>query len=157
MSNYAHILHGKVENIVVADPGFISTQTDIYINIDNLAIKPNIGDAYLNGDFSAQQDPEAYITVVIPTQPVQVGTDITVTASVHDASGSLLSVENTYYVPVMRTSDGLQAAFLTMEFTNGQASVVFKIDNPGVYSVAMDKIHPKPTAILQQEVLIVVV
>ena len=157
MNNYAHILNNRVENIVIADHDFISGQDDLYINIDILEKKPLIGDNYINGEFITQQDTNAYLTVVAPAQPVQIGTDITVSASVHDAAGNLLPVENTYYVPVLRNSDNLQAAFLTLQFVNGSVSVNFRIDHPGVYSVAMEKIHPKPTAILQQEVLIIAV
>jgi len=46
---YAKIVNGKVENIIVASPGFVEERAETYIEVDDLSV--NLGDTYLNGVF----------------------------------------------------------------------------------------------------------
>lgn len=101
-------------------------------------------------------DTNTYLHITTPA-PTTVNTDITVTVDIKDAAGNLVSVNSTYYVPVMRTSDNVQALLLVVNFVNGQASNTFQIKDSGIYTIRLDNISPKPTSILESNVELIVV
>lgn len=106
--------------------------------------------------FEVAPDTNTYLHITTPA-PTTVNTDITVTVDIKDAAGNLVPVNSTYYVPVIRTSDNIQALLLVVNFVNGQASNTFQIKDSGIYTIKLDKISPKPTSILQANVELIVV
>jgi hypothetical protein len=52
--NYAHIVNGFVENIVVADNEWVSQQEDLYVELTNVIVA-DIGQEYKDGQFLPMQ------------------------------------------------------------------------------------------------------
>lgn len=86
-----------------------------------------------------------YLNVV--TNKVQYALDevIQVTADLKVGT-DLVPLDAKYYVPVIRVSDGKQAAFITVTFVKGEANASFSITESGKYTIHMDKITPTPSA-----------
>lgn len=114
-----------------------------------------LGCTYDNGTFIPPL--VATMEVMLPANPVQNGTPITVNVAVKDQNGNLLPVAHTYYCPVLRKGDNKQSAFLIFTFTNGEASATFSIAEPGIYTVSLDAIHPTPTARLPESPIIITI
>lgn len=96
------------------------------------------------------------LTISLDQEIVTTGTLVTATAEVRDENNNLVDISGTYYVPVIRNADNLQAKLLEVAFSNGQASVEFAINEPGIYSVALDKVYPPPQSELAESPVLVV-
>ena len=94
-----------------------------------------------------QVDTNTYLYITYP-EFGQVGIPINLTIAVKFADGSQVPIQSTYYVPVIRDSDGKQAAFMVIAFTDGVANASFTVSEPGKYVMLSDKITPKPTSII---------
>lgn len=101
-------------------------------------------------------DTNTYLHVTYPTLSA-VNTQVDLTVSVKFADGSPAPVQSTYYVPVIRLADNKQAAFLSVDFTDGVSNVSFTPTEPGVYIMDTSKIRPTPTSILVDHPEIIVV
>jgi hypothetical protein len=159
MTIYAHIIDNKISNIIVADQAFIDSlgSDDVYINITSLSPQPGIGWNYDGITFMPPEDTNHYLSVNIPKNPSHINTDITATVEIKDGKGNVVLFDGTYYVPVIRTTDNLQSNFLVFKFINGMASTTFQIKEPGIYTVQLDKISPKPSAILPSNIELIVI
>lgn len=115
-----------------------------------------LGKIHKDGDFIMPPDNKTYLHISSPTNPLSINTDITINAEVKDSSGLIVPFNGTYYVPVIRSSDNIQATLLVVEFINGSANITFQIKESGIYTINLDKISPKPTAILQSDVILIV-
>lgn len=101
-------------------------------------------------------DTNTYLYVDYPELST-VNTQIDLTVSVKFADNTPAPVTSTYYVPVIRLADNKQAAFLTVNFTDGVASVSFTPTEPGIYIMDTGKIRPVPTSIVVDHPEIIVV
>jgi hypothetical protein len=158
MKTYAHVIDGVITNVIIADDTFVDTQDDNYILIEEMNPNPSIG--WVTNDsgvtFAPLVDYNAYIHFTYNAVET-INTDIAVSVSVRDSQDTLVPVTSTYYVPIIRDSDGKQAAFKDVSFTNGKATVVFQVNEPGKYIIVADKITPKPTAIVTVSPEIIVI
>lgn len=89
--------------------------------------------------------PPAFLHMTFP-EIVTVGDTVNMTAEVRLANGDLVSLDGTYYVPVIRESDNLQVEYLTVEFSGGEANFSFVANSPGKMIMVTEKIDPMPTA-----------
>jgi hypothetical protein len=78
---------------------------------------------------------------------IAVNTAATVNVSVVNASdNSQLTVNETYYVPLINTLTGAFEKMLVVPVVEGIGSVVFTPASSGVYSIKVEHILPAPTA-----------
>jgi hypothetical protein len=104
----------------------------------------------------ASVDTNTYLYITYP-EFGQVGAAVDLVVSVKFADGSPVPVQSTYYVPVIRDSDGKQAAFMVIDFTDGVANASFTVSEPGKYVMLSDKITPAPTSIIIDHPEIIVI
>lgn len=132
-----------------------SSSPDIDLHPSLIAATANVlGMLWTGSDFVTPPD-TTYIHFVFPIT-AQTHTDIVVNVEVKNANGDLVQVTSTYYVPIVRSADGIQVSFEAVSFTNGSATVVFQVSEPGQYVMLTDKIVPKPTALILSEPSIIV-
>ena len=60
MNNYAHIVNGIVENVIVAEQNWINSQNELYVLVEE-GNNVNIGQEYLNGFFLPLQPNPSWI------------------------------------------------------------------------------------------------
>ena len=90
------------------------------------------------------------LNIELEASQTTVNTPVNINVSVvTDQNVVITEVNETYYVPIIRVSDNMQVDFLQVDLVNGQGSFVFTPSSKGIFSVAMDKIRPIPTAKLQ--------
>jgi hypothetical protein len=115
--------------------------------VDNVWTAPSV---------PAHIDTNTYLYINYP-EFGQVGTPVNLIIAVKFADGGPVPIQSTYYVPVIRDSDGKQAAFMVIDFTDGVANASFTVSEPGKYVMLSDKITPKPTSIIVDHPEIIVV
>lgn len=144
-------------NIVVGVSDLHSAVNDSHMININLFDESIIGKQWNGIEFVTVPDTNTYLDISLPANPLTVNTNFTVSATVKNTTGAFVPVTSTYYVPVIRTSDNKQAAFLVIDFVNGQASVELSLSEPGIYTIQIDKIYPLPTSILESNITIIAV
>lgn len=153
---YAHIENNKVINVLMMEDWALADYPDWQLVQSDIA---GMGDDYIDGQFVSTPipvDTNTYLHVTYP-ELSQVNAQIDLTVSVKFADGSPAPVQSTYYVPVIRLADNKQAAFLSVDFTDGVANVNFTPTEPGVYIMDTSKIRPVPTSIVVDHPEIIVV
>lgn len=143
---FAKIVAGKVTNIVVAEQDFINTLEDTYVEVTT----ETIGDLYDGSIFTKPVVvPEAVIeklvTVTLDKSLVTVGEVITASIKVVvviDGVEDIMPNNGTYYIPIIRLSDGTQGKFLKVVLASGQGTATFSFNEEGIYVVDADKIKP---------------
>ena len=96
------------------------------------------------------------LSISLDQDLVSQGEQVTAIAEVKDQAGNLLPVNDTYYAPVIRTADNWQAKLLEVQFKEGQATVQFTINEPGIYTIDLTKVYPKPKSELASNPILVV-
>jgi hypothetical protein len=152
MTKKAWVESNTIRDIAAGDPVSLY-HPDIAVNYDtDVPDDAQNGWALVNGIWTAPAivdpppaPPQTYLHIDYPSSG-QISTDITLSVTVKFANGDLAPVNATYYVPIIRESDGRQEVFKEVNFANGEATVVFQVANPGIYVMRTDKIHPAPTS-----------
>lgn len=106
--------------------------------------------------FNDPADTKTYIKATLDQEFYNSSDTIIATLDIKDSSDNIVPVNGTYYVPILRTSDGFQAAFLQLFLVNGHAVTSFSITEPGIYTVNLDKCYPTPTSVMQDNLTFVV-
>jgi len=140
MAKYACIdSDGIIQNIIVADQKPMLPE---FSQILSWEPEMAIGKKKVNGDWV---DISRVLYVTLDKTEALTGEKVSATAVVANRDKTLThDVSGIYHVPVIRRSDGLQAAFLEVEFVHGQASVEFSISEPGAYTIDLLKVDPPP-------------
>jgi hypothetical protein len=84
-----------------------------------------------------------------------VGEPIQLTIEVKRGNDTI-PVNATYFTPVVRTADNIQAEYLELVFVDGVCSKAFTLNDKGKFTVKFDDIEPKPTAVLNGIVQVIV-
>ena len=87
---------------------------------------------------------------------VSQGTQVNATAEVRDQNGDLVNISGTYFVPIIRNADNWQAKLLEVNISNGQVTVPFTINEPGIYTISMQDIYPTPQSKLAESPILIV-
>ena len=140
MAKYACVdSNGIIQNIVVADE---KPSLPEYAQILDWEDGMDINTKKIDGEWI---DQSMVLYIDLDKTEVSLNENVTATATISNRDRSLThDINGTYYVPVIRRSDGKQAAFLTVEFTHGQATAQFSLGEPGNYAVDLTKVDPKP-------------
>ena len=108
-------------------------------------------------NLSEFQVPEVQtLTITLDKEIVTQGEQVTATAEVRDQDGNLADISGTYFVPIIRNADSFQAKLLEVNITNGQVTVPFAINNPGIYIISMQDIYPTPQSELAEPPILIV-
>jgi hypothetical protein len=153
-TRYAHIENNTVVNVIAMEDWALNDYPDwILVQSDTAGI----GDDYLNGEFIPNIQPSTTQMIQV-TSPefAKIDTPISLEFSMKFTDDRIDPINETFYIPVIRTSDNTQAEFLTIQFINGVANVSFTINVPGVYMVNISKIKPSTSAILPSNPEIIV-
>lgn len=116
-----------------------------------------LGKLWNGSQFVDAPDNNVYLNITLPSNPVPINSDITVSIVLKDAAGNVVPVNGVYYVPVVQKLSNVSIKLLTVNVVNGAASTVFQLPEQGIYSVVMSAIEPKPTAILHNDVTLIVI
>ena len=142
---------GIIRNMIVADEKPLLPE---YAQVLDWAAGMAIGKKEING---AWTDVSMILYVDLDKTEAAPNETVTATAMVANRDKTLThDISGTYYVPVIRRSDGVQAAFLTVEFTQGQASVQFSIGELGSYTVDLTKVDPHPQSELAENPILII-
>lgn len=158
---YAWIENNKIRDVAI-DPASQFTAEVAAFYSTEVADDVQNGWELIDGAWTAPApvqaptDTNTYLHVTYP-ELSQVNAQIDLTVSVKFADGSAAPVQSTYYVPVIRLADNKQAAFLSVDFTDGVANVSFTPTEPGVYIMDTNKIRPIPTSIVVDHPEIIIV
>lgn len=96
------------------------------------------------------------LTVSLDKDLVAQGDQVTATAEVRDQSGDLVDISGTYFVPIIRNADNWQAKLLEVNISNGQVTVPFTVNEPGIYTISMQDIYPTPKSELAESPILIV-
>jgi len=140
MAKYACLdNNGVIQNVIVSDE---KPSLPEYAQILDWEEGMDINKKKIDGEWI---DQTMILYVDLDKAQVPPNETVIATATVSNRDRSLThDVNGTYYVPVIRQSDGKQEAFLTVEFTHGQATAQFSLSEPGSYTVDLTKVDPKP-------------
>ena len=140
MAKYVYLdSDGIIQNIIVADQKPMLPE---FSQILDWEPEMAIGKKKLDGEWT---DVSMVLYVSLDKHEALTGEKITATAIVANRDKTLThDVSGTYHVPVIRRSDGQQAAFLEVEVVNGQASIEFSIPEVGAYTIDLSKVDPQP-------------
>ena len=94
-------------------------------------------------------------TITLDKEVTQPNTTVSATAQVKQGD-QLAPITGTYYVPIIRQSDGWQAKLLKVEFHNGEAQTAFSLPDPGIYTVELQKVYPKPRSELSSSPILII-
>ena len=97
-----------------------------------------------------------YLSVTADKEVYAVNETITLNIDL-TSEGVPIPLTATYYAPVMRTSDSKQIEFLQIDLIDGSDIITFSIAEKGQYTLIMDKVTPKPTSKLSEDILIIVI
>ena len=114
------------------------------------------GEEHSIDEFIDMSSQKIFLAVTLDQEIVTAGTIVNATAEVKDQDGNLAPINNTYFVPIVRNADNWQAKLLEVTFNNGQASQNFAINEPGIYMIRLDLIHPTPIAKLTESPILIV-
>lgn len=104
---------------------------------------PLLGKKYQSGEFVDHPVPE--LLIELDKTEVSAGQSVTATITVQLGSG-VADVNGDYQVPLFDV-DGTKKAQLSVNVQNGVGEKNFTMNEPGIYSITMDSIRPKPTAV----------
>lgn len=157
---YAWVENNKIRDVAI-DPASQFTAEVAAFYLTEVADDVMPGWELIEGVWTAPAqvepvDTNTYLYIESPTLAT-INVPINLTISVKFADGSPVPVQSTYYVPVIRDSDGKQAAFMVIDFTDGMAQASFTVTEPGKYVMLSDKITPTPTSIVVDHPEIIVV
>lgn len=144
---YAWVENNKIRDTAISPSEQFTAEVAAFYNTE-VTDEVDNGWELIDGIWTAPPQPvntDTYLYVSYP-ELAQINIPIDLTVSVKFSDGSHAPVQSTYYVPVIRLADNKQAAFLSVMFTDGTASVSFTVAEPGIYSMSVDKIRPMPTA-----------
>ena len=111
---------GVIQNIIIADE---KPTLPEYTQILDWEEGMDIGKKKIGGEWT---DVSMVLYVSLDKSEALTGEKVTATAVVANRDRTkTYDITGTYYVPVIRRSDGRQAAFLEVEVVNGQASIEF--------------------------------
>lgn len=96
------------------------------------------------------------LTITLDKDLVTQGEQVTATADVRDQDRSLVGISGTYFVPIIRNADNWQAKLLEVAFSDGKAEVDFAINEPGIYTIELTKVHPKSQSELAESPTLIV-
>ena len=96
------------------------------------------------------------LTISLDKDLVTQGDQVTATAEVKDQDGDLVDISGTYFVPIIRNADKWQAKLLEVNISNGQVTVPFSINEPGIYTISMQHIYPTPRSKLAESPILIV-
>lgn len=118
-----------------------------------------IGKHWTGSEFitPADTDTNTYLHITASTNPLAINTNITVNVAIKDASGNIVNVNGTYYVPVVQKVSNVAIDLLDIVLVNGQATKTFQISAKGIYSIVMSAVSPVPTSILADNVELIVI
>lgn len=152
MHKYAQIIENKVTNVLVADESFVKAHpNDTFVLIEDVKPEPGIGWEYKDGKFIAPVIIQSMMFFKADQTTVALGTTITISAELvptddnNDANGK-------FFVPVIRSSDNKQGAFLMFEFVDGVASASLDLTESGHYIFDIGKIAPKPVSNVSSDI-----
>ena len=81
-----------------------------------------------------------------------VGEIIPCSLTVLNSNGTVASgLNKTFYMPLIRQSDGAQIDFVEMEFVGGVCNTNIQCDEPGICKIDIDKIYPPTKAYAENE------
>lgn len=146
---------GTVLNIIVAD-----TLLDGYIDVTDLPVAT--GDEYDGIDFITPVVVEpvnnnVYLNVVPDVERVPPNGVVTLTVTLDNKDGVTQDVNSEYLVPIIRDGDGLQTDLVSFQFVSGVCIIPVTFKEKGIYSINLEKIKPLPTAILENNIEIIVI
>lgn len=116
-----------------------------------------LGKLWTGTEFVTPPDTNTYLYVTAPANPLAINTNITVNVAIKDASGNIVNVNGTYYVPVVQKVSNVAIDLLDINLVNGQATKTFQISAKGIYSIMMSAVSPVPTSILADNVELIVI
>ena len=96
------------------------------------------------------------LTISLDQNLVTQGDQVTATAEVKDQDGDLVDISGTYFVPIIRNADKWQAKLLEVNISNGQVTMPFSINEPGIYTISMQDIYPTPRSKLAESPILIV-
>jgi len=154
MSKFAKIEYELVVDLILADQSFVDGLQGDWVNVDGENPPVAVGFTYINGVFAppvvVPEPPESELDVSVPVimsgpdPVVPVNTPITLNFTV--ATGGVPDNENgTYYAPINRVSDKIQAEYMQIDFTAGAAESTINITMTGEMTIDLRAITPKPT------------
>ncbi len=117
-------------NIIEADQDFVDSLDGTY----------EVWDAVTHAE-PVSVEPELLVSVTIDKSVVTKDETITVSVEV-SADLIIVPVDRTYYIPVLRMSDGKQGKFVKIDLLGGSGTALLDFKEEGVYSVDSDKIVP---------------
>ena len=103
------------------------------------------GHRHLGDDLFEPADAQApTLSITLDSEVIAANAQSNAVVEVRDTGGTLVPITAAYYVPVIRSTDGLQVRLITVNLVGGQASVAFAIPEPGIYHMRLDLIEPAP-------------
>jgi hypothetical protein len=139
---------GTIENITNPDEEIVAGDY-IRVWMDN--------GEFLEKRYSPAQS-GSLLTVNLDKTKVSVGEEVSVSVAVTlGVDGPVLPVTDTYYVPIIRCSDDMQAEFLEFVLTDGTGTASFALPEKGMYKMDMKAIFPEPQSELAEVPKVIVV
>jgi hypothetical protein len=108
------------------------------------------------GWIEAQPNVPTFLNITTNKEVYNLNDIVEISANV-SSNNTLIQLTDTYYVPIMRNSDGLQLDFLAIDFINGEALASFIASEKGQFTIDVDKITPTPKAKLSNDISIIVI
>lgn len=125
---------------------------DEYLGVD---LSGKVWDAKTN-TFRGTIDNRTFIKATLDKEFYKTSDTIKTTLDIKDSADNLVPVNGTYFVPILRTSDGFQAAFIQLTLVEGHAETSFNIPTLGIYTINLDRCYPVPTSVMQGNITFVV-
>ena len=118
-------------NIIIAKQDFIDTLEGTY----------EVWDAFTHTKPVTDQKPTLSVSVTLDKSEVTKLEAIEVSVEVKSDS-DILPITKTYYIPVLRMSDGTQGKLVKIDLVDGVGSALVDFKEEGIYNVDSDKIVP---------------
>ena len=159
---YYAVFHPETKVVLAID------ETDFLMSGNDRVLIPKNDASIIGREFTGTVDDKEHsleefqapktqtLSISLDKDLVTQGDQVTATAEVRDQNGSLVSINASYFVPIMRSSDNWQAKLLEVPFQGGKATVQFTVSEPGIYTIDLTKVYPKPRSELAESPTLIV-
>lgn len=154
--------HVKFPLIINEDTGAITYPDDIALfsscgPINGTEMVGFYSGELLLDDYIEPHVPNPTLSVTADQTTIALGEPFNITVEVKDGDAVMTDVNNVYYVPIIRESDGKQVDFITVNIVNGSSKFPLLISEKGIYVINTSAIKPTPTATLVDKLELIVI